>query len=131
MNKKYNSSLNCIFNINYHIIWSTKYRKKLLNKLIEIELKNILKNKSKNLGIIIKAFEIMPDHVHIFVSCTPIHSIVNIVKQLKGYSSFYLRKKFTNLQKLKSLWTHSYFCESIGCINEKTIIKYIKNQKFA
>ena len=72
----------------------------------------------------------MPDHVHIFVSCTSSHSIVDIVKLLKGYSSFYLRKNFVYLQNIKSLWAHSYFCESIGCINEKTIIKYINNQKF-
>lgn len=73
--------------------------------------------------------EIMPDHIHIFISCMPICLVTNIVKQMKGYTSYILRKKFSELTKYKSQWTPAYFCESVGYINEKTIIKYIENQK--
>ena len=55
--------------------------------------------------------------------------ISKIVNVLKGYSSYALRKKYKTLAVCKSLWTNSYFCESIGHINQATIIKYIENQK--
>lgn len=71
----------------------------------------------------------MPDHVHLFIKCTPNHKISDIVKQLKGYSSYVLRKAFPIYRtKYKSLWAPSYYCETIGHISENTIKKYINDQ---
>ena len=58
----------------------------------------------------------------------PTLSVSFIVNQLKGYTSYKLRKEFIFLKKYKSLWTSSYFCETIGLISEKTVRKYIKMQ---
>ena len=71
----------------------------------------------------------MPDHIHLFIKCTPKHTVSNIVKYLKGYSSFMLRKKYIRYRKYKALWTRSYYCESIGHISEKTIKKYMEDQR--
>ena len=71
----------------------------------------------------------MPDHIHLFIKANTNTKISFIVKMLKGYTSRKLRQEFLFLQKLKCLWSPGYFCESIGNANEKTIIKYIKNQK--
>ena len=74
--------------------------------------------------------EIMPDHVHIFVKANPVASPHWIVQQFKGYSSNILRKEFPELKsKLPTLWTRSYYCESVGHISEDTIKKYIEDQK--
>ncbi len=74
--------------------------------------------------------EIMADHVHLFIKCDPTDSAHWIVQQFKGYTSFILRKEFRHLKsKLPTLWTRSYYCESIGHISEMTIRKYIENQK--
>lgn len=116
-------------NICYHIVWTTKYRKKLLSDDIQISLKNILYDKCNQLSIKLKAIEIMSDHVHLFIQTTPLLSISFILKQLKGFSSHELRKSFVELCKYKHLWTRSYYCETIGHINEATIIKYINDQK--
>lgn len=127
--KKLNRSLSFVTNISYHIIWIPKYRKKLLVDAVEIKLKKLLYSKAVQLNVVIKAIECMPDHIHIFLCSNPKFSISYIVKILKGYTSYYLRKEFLILKKYKSLWTPSYYCETIGHINEKTIIKYINDQK--
>ncbi len=128
---KYNSTGNCVFNISYHIVWIPKHRKHIINSTIEIRLKEIILKKATQIGIIIAAIECMPDHIHIFVKSRPSIDVSYIVKMLKGYSSYILRKEFIHLKKYKALWTPSYFCESIGYISENTIIQYINNQKNA
>jgi putative transposase len=70
----------------------------------------------------------MSDHIHLFVKGNQNITISNIVKYLKGYSSYELRKKFIFLKKYKSLLTPSYFCETIGHISEDVVKKYIENQ---
>ena len=65
----------------------------------------------------------MLDHIHLFVKGNLKISASTIVKQLKGYSSYMLRKEFIWLKKYKSLWTHSYYCETIGHISEVAVKK--------
>lgn len=72
--------------------------------------------------------EVMPDHVHLFIVFNLTLKINAIVKNLKGYSSYYMRKTFIYLWKYPSLWTRSCFIESVGHISEKTVVKYIENQ---
>ena len=102
--KKYNCDNN-VYNINYHITWITKYRLPLLNTKIQVCLKEIIINKSIELDILIKAIEIMSNHIHIFISCKPTHTIYKIINSLKGYSSYQIRKMFPYLKKYKALWT--------------------------
>ena len=117
-----------VSNISYHIVWIPKYRKHILVGEIKNELMNIFKIVENKINIKIETYEIMSDHIHLFVKGNQNITISNIVKYLKGYSSFELRKKFSYLKKYKSLWTHSYFCETIGHISENTVKKYIENQ---
>ncbi len=118
-----------VYNLSYHIVWIPKYRKKVLIGNIETALKEILITKAKTIGCNIKYIEIMPDHLHIFLTAPPKITVSYILNQLKGYSSFMLRKLFPSLKRYKSLWTNSYYCESIGLISEKTVKRYIEMQK--
>ena len=69
-------------------------------------------------------------HIHIFIKATPSDSISHIVSQLKGYTSFILRNEFEMIRKrLPSLWTRSFYVETIGHISESVIKKYIDDQK--
>ncbi len=119
-----------VYNISYHITWIPKYRKPILVGKIKEYLKECLLFKANIIGISIEASEIMPNHIHLFIKSTPNITISFIVKQLKGYSSYMLRKKFILLRRYKSLWTHSYYAETIGLISETTIKKYIKIQTY-
>jgi putative transposase len=72
----------------------------------------------------------MSDHVHLFVKTKPIHAPHFVVGQLKGYTSRILRQEFSKLKsRLPTLWTRSYYIESIGHISEAIIKKYIEDQK--
>lgn len=128
-NLKHNTT--SVVNINYHIIWCPKYRRKVLVDGVDTRLKEVLVHIAEESGCTIATMEVRPDHIHIFLKGTPIIPIHLIVKNLKGKSSRILRAEFPHLKRrLPCLWTRSYYCETIGRINEDTIKKYIENQKF-
>ena len=129
MTTKYVGNGNCKYNISYHIVWIPKYRKQIIDDEIETKLKQILYDKASLLGIQIGAIECMPDHVHLFIKSNVNRTVSYIVKMMKGYSSRLLRQQFKHLNKYKSLWAPGYFCETIGNITEKSVIRYINNQK--
>ena len=126
---KYNASSHSTYNVAYHIVFSPKYRYNLVRDSAAERLKTLLLQAASHLGIIIQAMEVMPDHVHLFIIARPTISIPQIVQYLKGYSSYFMRKEFTYLRRYPSLWTRSYFVETVGHISEKTVVNYIQNQK--
>lgn len=130
VSKRWKTSNTCVYNLGYHIIWCPKYRREVLVGNVEIKLKQLLLEKSKEIGTSIEQMEIMPDHVHIFIKTKPSCAPQWIVKQLKGYTSRILRHQFQHLRtKLPTLWTRSYYIESVGHISQKTVKKYIDEQK--
>lgn len=127
---RWKHSNTCIFNLGYHIIWCPKYRRKVLVDDIAIDLKGLLLEKADEIGIQIESMEVLPDHLHLFVKSPPTLAPHHIVQQLKGYTSRILRTKYKSLRsRLPTLWTRSYYCESIGHISEDTIQRYIEDQK--
>ncbi len=124
----YKHSRNKVFLINYHLIWCPKRRKKVLVGDIKIRLEQIINEVAKEKNIEILALEIMPDHLHLFVSSHPNILIHNLIKAFKGRSSNLLRKEYPELLKLPSLWTHSYFVSTAGNVSSDTIKKYIQEQ---
>lgn len=123
----------CVYNVNYHVVWSTKYRRKVLNDKIEARLKEILIQVSKDKGFIIHEMEVgEKDHIHLFVSAHPKISISYIVKMMKGISGRLLMKEFPEIEKSLwngELWNPSYYVETIGSVSEENIRRYIQNQE--
>ena len=126
---KFNASSHSTYNVAYHIVFSPKYRYNLVRYRAAERLKTLFLQAASHLGIIIQAMEVMPDHVHLFIIARPTISIPQILQYLKGYSSYFMRKEFTYLRRYPSLWTRSYFVETVGHISEKTVVNYIQNQK--
>jgi len=128
--ERWTTSNKAVYNIGYHLIWCTKYRRKMLVDKVELRLKELLLSKATELDLNLDTMEVMPDHVHLFVRAQPIHSPHYIVQQFKGNTSFMLRKEFPKVKSgLPSLWTRSYYCESVGHISAATIRQYIEEQK--
>lgn len=128
--KRWNTSKHAVFNIGYHLIWCPKYRKKVLIDGVDTRLKELIYYVAEKHRWSIEQIEIMPDHVHVFLKASPDFSPAYIVSQLKGYSSNILRSEFNFLRsKIPTLWTRSYYCESVGHISEETVKKYIEDQK--
>lgn len=123
----------CVYNVNYHIIWSTKYRRKVLTEKIEKRLKEILCTVANEKGFEIAEIEVgLKDRVHVFVSAIPKLSISYIVKMMKGISGRLLIKEFPEISKLLwkgELWNPSYYVETIGSISEEAVKKYIEAQE--
>ena len=119
-----------VTNINYHIVFCPKYRRKVLVNGIDQRLKEVLTDIAELCGCKIKSLEVMPDRVHLFIEGVPTKAVHLIVRDLKGKSSRILRSEFPELRsKLPNLWTRAYYCETIGCICEETVRKYIELQK--
>jgi len=127
---RYTTSKTCVFNIGYHLIWCPKFRRAVLENGVDIRLKELIYKKAKENNYEIVEMDILPDHVHIFLKCDPTESPHRIVQQLKGYTSRIIRQEYPKLKtRLPSLWTRSYYCESVGHISKDTVIKYIQDQK--
>lgn len=125
---EYKHSEHHVYLINYHLIFCPKRRRPVLVDKVKSRLIQIIRDKARQIGVELIAFEIMPDHIHIFVSAYPTIPVHKIVKEFKGISSNILRKEFPHLLKLPSLWTHSYFASTAGNISNETIKKYIEAQ---
>lgn len=130
MRTRWQTNKGSVYNVAYHIIWCPKYRRAILVDDVAERLKTLLYEQASKFGWIIESMEVMPDHVHLFIKANPIDPIARIVAQLKGYTSHVLRAEFIHLKsKLPTLWTRSYYVETIGHISEDVIKKYIEDQK--
>jgi putative transposase len=129
-NERWTTSNKAVYNLGYHLIWCPKYRRKVLVGDVEQRLKALLFEKADQIGVTIEDLEVMPDHVHLFVKSSPVHAPHHLVQQFKGYTSRLLRQAFPSLKsRLPTLWTRSYYVESVGHISEATIKQYLKDQK--
>lgn len=122
----------CVYNVNYHIVWSTKYRRKVLTGEIADYLKNLFQEIANDKGFEVILVEVgEQDHIHVFASAHPKISPSYIVKMLKGISGRHLFLKYpeikTKLWKGR-LWNSSFYLETVGSISEEAIKKYIENQ---
>ena len=115
-NSKYTHGRTCVYNINYHIIWGTKYRNKWMTPELEDEIKQVLIDIANEKGVSIDHIEIgIDDHIHLLVSAPPKLSVTVIVKHLKGISSFRLFRLHLELKKFYwkesdcHIWSPSYF----------------------
>ena len=75
----------------------------------------------------LRALEVAPDHIHLFVTHRPDEPISKVVQAFKGRTSRYLRQEFPHLLKLPSLWTRSYFYTTAGNVSTATIQRYIED----
>ena len=128
--ERYKISAGAVYNVNYHVVWCPKYRKAVLIDNVAKDLDALIRQKAEEIGISIEAMEIMPDHIHMFVSSKPTIPIHHIVRQLKGFTSHELRNKYDHLRtKLPTLWSRSYYVGTVGFVSETVVKNYIANQK--
>jgi putative transposase len=114
----------------YHLIWCPKRRKSVLVGDIKTRCQQIIEEKCHDKGWAVLELAIQPDHVHVFLRVWPTDSASEVVKELKGSTSFHLRKEFpAPLMKIPSLWTRSYFASTAGAVSAATIGQYIEAQK--
>ena len=97
--RMYNLS-HCTYTCKYHIIWTPKYRGKVLASIfIKQELKRIFKSIAKWKGFVIHAWHIGDDHIHLYITIPPKHSVSYAMAILKGKSSAWIKKKTSKLPR--------------------------------
>ena len=129
MNYKCNN--NITYSCKYHVIWCSKYRRKVLVEEVGQLLKELIVGVASELRVDIIEMEIMPDHVHLLLEVDPQFGIHRAVKNIKGKTSRILRAEFISLRtRLPSLWTNSYFVATVGEAPLEVIKQYIESQKY-
>ncbi|MBN1162743.1 IS200/IS605 family transposase [Patescibacteria group bacterium] len=123
---------NAVYFCEYHLVFPTKYRRKILNEGIFAYLKDILE-KIKDYYPQIHILEINhdKDHIHLLVSIPPKLSVGTVVRVIKANTARMLKKKFGHLTGIywgtEAIWSEGYYVSTVG-VNEKIIQQYIKQQ---
>lgn len=122
----------CVYNINYHFVWSVKYRHKVLSEEVEAYMRELIYQIAEDKGFTVDEFETgTMDHVHLFVTAPPKLSPSLLVQYLKGITGRKIMERYPDLKKQLwngELWNHSYFVETVGDVSAETVRRYIENQ---
>lgn len=120
------------YDIEYHIVWTTKYRYRVLTGKIAQRARVLIIQSCNSMGVTIIKGSIGKEHIHLLVSCPPSLSVSKLVQQLKGKTSRTLQMEFKELKKRywgQHLWSAGYFCRSVGTVTKEIIKEYIENQQ--
>ena len=115
----------------YHVVFTPKYRKKVLYGLIRKELKNVFHRLARQKECVIEEGHLMPDHIHMLISIPPKHSVSQVLGFIKGKSSIWIAQNIANKQRNfvgHKFWARGYFVSTVGA-DEKTVRSYIQNQE--
>ncbi len=129
--ENYRKSSHTVYDIKYHIVWITKYRKPVLRADIAVRLRNLIREVCKSNDVEIMKGHVSKDHVHIFVSVPPHISVSQLVKLLKGKTSRKLMMEYKSISRAfwgRHMWARGYFVASSGNVTDEVIIKYIEQQ---
>ena len=121
-----------VYSLQYHLVWCTKYRKQVLAGNIETEFKRQLQLVMDELPGTIMEMEVMPDHVHLLVDCSPQFFIPDAIKRLKGQTAKKLFELFQDIKKSLlggHLWNPSYCAVSVSDRSIEQVKQYIREQK--
>ncbi len=113
----------------YHQVWTPKRRKAVLTGTIAADCRRLIEQKCAEQDWKIIELAIQPDRIHLFVQVWPTVSAAEVVKECKGLTSHELRKKYSILKRLPSMWTRSYFAATAGNVSREAIRRYIAAQK--
>ena len=128
---QYRHTTHTTYSCLYHVIWITKYRKKVLRGDIGLRLRDIIRQVCASDKVDILKGSIGPDHVHMLLQIPPFISVSRLLQHLKGESSRKLQIEFPAPQKQfwgQHLWQIGYFCSTVGQVTEKTVRDYIAEQ---
>ena len=117
----------------YHIVFTPKYRRKVVYNKYREDLREILKMLCDWKGVEILEGHLMPDHIHMLVSIPPKISVSSFMGYLKGKSSLLMFDRHANLKYKygnRKFWAEGYYVSTVG-LNEATIRKYIREQENA
>ena len=121
----------CVFAIHAHLVFVTKYRKRVFTSEALDILKEVMQKVCDDFGVELAAFEGEDNHVHVLVNYSPQIQLSKLVNSLKGVSSRMLRKQLPSIANRyykDVLWSPSYFAASCGGAPLSVIKQYVEQQ---
>ena len=115
----------------YHIVFTPRYRRKVIYYQLRADIQKIIKDLCKWKGIEIIEGHMMPDHIHLLLSIPPKYSVSQIMGYLKGKSAMMIFERHANLKYKfgnRHFWAEGYYVSTVG-LNTATIQKYIREQE--
>ncbi len=131
MAKKENALAHTKWMCKYHIVFTPKYRRKMIYNQYREDVREIIKQLCSYKGVEILGGNVMSDHVHILVSIPPKMSVSSFMGYLKGKSALMMFDRHVNLKYKfgnRHFWSEGYYVSTVG-LNEAVIKKYIQDQE--
>ena len=131
MAKKENALAHTKWMCKYHIVFTPKYRRKMIYNQCREDVREIIKQLCSYKGVEILGGNVMSDHVHILVSIPPKMSVSSFMGYLKGKSALMMFDRHANLKYKfgnRHFWSEGYYVSTVG-LNEAVIKKYIQDQE--
>jgi putative transposase len=128
----YRKSAHSLYELQYHIVFCTKYRYRVLNGDIANRCRDLIREICSANYVDIVSGNVSPDHIHILISVPPHLAVSKIVQYIKGKSSRKLQQEFEVLRKRycgQHLWARGYFAVTTGTLNTSDVQKYIEQQE--
>lgn len=119
-----------VFNIEYHFVWVTKYRYKILEGEVGLRVRDLVRQYCEANEIQILSGVVSKDHVHILVSAPPHLSPSEIMRRIKGRSSSKLFSDFPHIKRRywgRHFWARGYFCATVGQMTEEMVKEYLEH----
>ncbi len=116
-----------LWQLYYHFVWSTKNRESLITETHEQLLYPDIRSRADRLGCIPHAVNGTENHIHLILSIPPHRSVSEVVKQLKGGSSYTLNQRLPTMNKF--YWQKEYGVFSLGRRQLDSAIRYVEKQK--
>ncbi|WP_446469538.1 IS200/IS605 family transposase [Xenorhabdus stockiae] len=117
-----------VFQIEYHFVWVTKYRHKVLTGEVGLRVRELVRQTCEAFEIRIVEGVVSKDHVHILVSCPPSLAPSEIMRRIKGRTASKLFEEFAHLKKRywgQHFWGRGYFCATVGQLTEEMRKAYL------
>ncbi len=127
----YKSGSHIRYDIKYHIVWITKYRRPVLEGSVAERVRELIRQICMQHDVTIIKGHVSKGHIHILVSTPPKMSISQLVQKLKGTSSHKLFQEYAHLGKQywgQHLWSRGYFVATTGTVTDEVIKEYMANQ---
>jgi putative transposase len=127
----YRRGAHTVFELHVHLVWVTKYRKKVMTGEVALRVRDLIRQVCLVLEVEIMKGHVSKDHVHLFVSVPPDVPVSRLVQRIKGKSSYKLLGEFAHIRKLywgRHFWARGYFACSSGNVTDEMVSTYIENQ---
>lgn len=130
----YRKGAHTVFQLHVHFVFIPKYRKPVLRGPVGLRVRDLIREICASRNIIIVKGHIRPDHVHLLLSLPPKLAPSDVMKLVKGKTSYKLMREFRHIKREfwgRHVWARGYFAASSGNVTDEVVAKYIEEQDVA